>query len=267
MNPYLRLPKVPVLFGRMELILERCKGKRVLHLGCVDAGLLHERLRCGELMHQKLAEVSSELWGIDINADDISLLRDRGFNNLIVGDICHLDQIEIIWEKTFDVIVASEVMEHLQNPGLFLNGVRGLMVPGKTELIITVPNAFRIDTLIQLLHRVEYVHPDHHYWFSYHTITSLVQENGFGIEKVYVYSFQPVYLFATRIRKPSPGKKGYENRVEMKNTVSSLMSLVRGVLNYVRILPRSLMIAFLLKINPFFGDGIIIVARVNTHGI
>ena len=265
MNPYIRLPKVPVLRGRIELILEKCKGKRVLHLGCVDAGLVHERLRSGELMHQKLTEVASELWGIDINAKDVSFLRHQGFNNLIVGDICHLERIEILRGKEFDVIVASEVVEHLQNPGLFLDGVKSLMIPGKTELIITVPNAFRVDTLVRLFRRIEYVHPDHYYWFSYHTITNFLQKNGFEIEKVYVYFFQPLHLFKTSIRKLSPGKKVHKNGFE-RGKPTFPIALVRRVVNYVRSLPRSLTTAFLLRINPFFGDGIIIVARVNTHG-
>lgn len=190
MNPYIRLPKVPIVTGRQSFVISRCKGKKVLHLGCVDKGLLYERFSSGELLHQKLAEVSSELWGIDIDEDGISFLRSKGFNNLIVGDVCNLDKIPDLQEHIFDVIVASEIIEHLMNPGLFLEAVKKFMRPGHTELIVTVPNAFRLSTLIQLLHGVEYIHPDHNYWFSYATVTNLLKKAGFEIREVYVYSFE-----------------------------------------------------------------------------
>ena len=102
-------------------------------------------------MHQKLSDAANEIWGVDIDASGISYLSNKGFNNLIVADISKLDEIEIIQKQSFDVVVASEVIEHLQNPGLFLNSARSLMIPEKTEFIVTVPNAFRIDNLIWLL--------------------------------------------------------------------------------------------------------------------
>lgn len=267
MNPFIRLPKVPVVYGRIDLILERCKGKRVLHLGCVDTGLLCERLTRGELTHQKLAEVSNELWGIDINPEGISFLREQGFDNLITGDICHLNQIERLREKTFDVIVASEVMEHLQNPGLFLKGVTTLMRPGETELILTVPNAFRIDTFLRLFRRIEFIHPDHFYWFSYYTLTHFLQRNGFEIENVYVYSFQRIPRLPIGIRNRTQTKMPNEQRRPMGNLLSCDILFVKQLVNFLRSILKSFMIVFLLKINPFFGDGIIIVARVPPHGL
>jgi len=267
MNPFIQLPKVPVIYGRVDLILERCRGKRVLHLGCVDTGLINERLKGGELMHQKLAVVSNELWGIDINTEGISFLRDQGFDNLITGDICHLEQIERLRENTFDVIVASEVMEHLQNPGLFLKGVKTLMRPGVTELILTVPNAFRIDTLLRLFRRIEFIHPDHYYWFSYYTLTHFLQENGLGIENVYIYSFQRIPRLPIGIRNRSQWKNVSEQRGATGKMLSSGLLFVKRLGTYIRSLLKSCLIVFLLKINPFLGDGIIIVARVNPHGV
>ncbi len=85
MNPYIRLPKVQVVNGRQELIVNRCRDKKVLHLGCVDVGLLSERFPSGGLLHQQLAAVAGELWGVDIDTDGVSFLRSQGFNNLVVG--------------------------------------------------------------------------------------------------------------------------------------------------------------------------------------
>ncbi len=263
MNPYIRLPKIEVVYGRQEIILDRCRGKRVLHLGCVDEGYLGERFQRGELMHQRLATVSKELWGIDIHEKGIEYLRGKGFENLFVGDICAIDKIEAIQNKCFDTIVASEVMEHLQNPGLFLSSVRSLMVAGKTDLIVTVPNAFRMDTLLWLFHRIEYVHPGHHCWFSYGTITNLLRENRFTIEEAYVYSFNPISNVKVKIRGLH-ARKVKDEKKSIKKALSSSLRLLRKAVTDIRSLPKSLITLVLLKINPFWGDGVIIVARVHS---
>lgn len=260
MNPYIELPKVPILVGRHDFVLERCKGKRVLHLGCIDSGLLQERFSSGELLHQKLAKVATNLWGIDIDADGITFLRNHGFNNLMVGDVCNLDKIPELQNQHFEVIVASELIEHLMNPGLFLEAVKKLMIPGHTELIVTVPNAFRVSSLLQLLDGVEYIHPDHNYWFSYHTITNLLTKGGFEIKEVYVYSFSypkifPLSnLFGKRTSKYTPSSSS-----ETRFLPSSIWA--RGIL-YFKSLPRRLFIRFLYKKTPFFGDGVVVVAKI-----
>ncbi len=260
MNPYIRLPKVPTVHGRQEFILARCRDKRVLHLGCVDAGLLHERFQRGELMHQELTRVASELWGIDIDSEGISFLRSKGFDNVGVGDICELDRIEELQQKSFDAIVASEVIEHLLNPGLFLNSVKAVMIPGKTELIVTVPNAFRVGTLLSLLRGVEYVHPDHNYWFSYHTVTNLLRKCGFEVAQVLVYSFQTSRMPVGRAQGArGNGNQRNQDESELHPTPPYLH---HRALAYLRSLPRRLVVSVLYKTTAFWGDGIIIVARV-----
>lgn len=261
MNPYIKLPNVQIVNGRHELILKKCKNKCVLHLGCVDSGLLHEKFERGELLHQKLFNVADEIWGIDIDESGISYLSDNGFNNLIVGDICKLDEIEIIQNTSFDVVVASEVIEHLQNPGLFLNSVKTLMIPEKTELIVTVPNAFRIDTLLWLLRGIEYVHPDHNYWFSYHTATNLLRKNNYTISEVYVYNLVPVEIMPGRIRWIlNKKKRGVKNR-QVENEHIRSMSFVKLIFSYCKSFARRLIGSLLCKRTPFWGDGIILVTK------
>jgi 2-polyprenyl-3-methyl-5-hydroxy-6-metoxy-1,4-benzoquinol methylase len=263
MNPYIKLPRVQVLQGRHELVLSKCRGRRVLHLGCVDSGLVEERLGRGQLMHQNLYAITKEIWGVDIDDDGISYLKGQGFDNLIVGDICELDKIEILKNKSFDVILASEVIEHLQNPGVFLKSVKDLMKPQETELIVTVPNAFRIDTLIWLLRGIEFVHPDHNYWFSYHTATNLLRKNDFKILEVYVYSFQPLKIMPNRFYKNDKKQKRVDNKdsnLSHRHFPSSPLELISA---YIKSLPRRLIVPFLYKISPFWGDGIIIVTEIS----
>ncbi|MEM2146867.1 MAG: glycosyltransferase [Candidatus Jordarchaeaceae archaeon] len=235
-DPYIRLPGIQVVNGRHDFIVNRCSNKTVLHLGCTDSGLTLERFTSGELLHQKLAKVCRELWGIDTDSDGISFLQQYGFRNLIVGDVCYLHKIYDLREKIFDVIVASEIIEHLVNPGLFLDSVKDIMVPDYTELIVTVPNAYRVSTLSWLFKGVEYIHPDHKYWFSWHTITKLLSEMEFRIHEVYAYSFSPESIHIAM------------NELFDKNLLAE-----RDKLKHVI---------------PFFSDGFIIIAKsVNSKKV
>jgi len=261
MNPYIKLPRVPLVYGRQDFIVNRCKGRRILHLGCADSGLLHDRFERGDLTHQKLAAVSKELWGVDLDEKGIEYLRHQGFDHLLVGDICSLDTLELLRARTFDTIVASEVIEHLKNPGLFLDGVRKLMIPGETELIVTVPNAFRIDTLFWLFRGVELVHPDHYYWFSYYTARHFLEMGGLMVGEVFVYSFNPKRILTWRTRA-SDKRIGKESGTSHGTArISERRSFFEKVSGCFWTVLKRLLSSLLLRKTPFWGDGIILVAR------
>lgn len=260
MKPYFHLPKVPIIKGRQDFVIERCRGKKVLHLGCVDSGYLQKKLERKELLHQKLYNVSAELWGVDIDTAGISLLREQGFENLLVGDVHYIDRLLQLKEQRFDIIVATEILEHLMNPGLFLKAIQKVMVPEHTELIISVPNAFGLSRLFHLLRGVEFVHPDHNFWFSYYTLINLLKKSGLEVQEVYVYSYQGVptilpyrllYLFRKKGVKTSSAN--YE--------VGTSFNIITDTLNYLKSLPKRLLAKFLFSKTPFWGDGIIVVCK------
>jgi predicted TPR repeat methyltransferase len=259
-NPYITLPKVPILTGRQDFIIERCRGRKVLHLGCVDTGLISERLASGEHMHQRLAVVASEIWGIDIDEEGINILKDYGFENLYVGDICYLEKIREIQGEEFDVILATEVIEHLMNPGLFLESVKTIMIPNHTELIISVPNAFRIANLLKLFFRnIEYIHPDHNYWFSYYTITNLIRKSGMEVKEVYVYSLEERDLLPEGIRFFFAKRKG--NPAKPQRAEKSILTNLKELGDFIGSLPRRLLVNYLYAKSSFWGDGIIVVCK------
>lgn len=269
MNPYTPLPNVPLLRGRESIVLDKCKDKQVLHVGCVDTGLLHDRFAQGQLMHQKLQKVSNILWGMDINAEGIQFLQEKGFQNLFVADATELHTIESWRDVIFDVIVTSEVVEHLSNPGLFFESVKHIMKPGHTELIVTVPNAFRIDTLLWLLKGIEFNHPDHNYWFSYLTISNLVRKNGLAIREMYVYSFQSRLSGWKNIKEYAnpellaPSASSERQIISRQSRLQG--SLFRLVLGYFRTIPKRLLVSYLYRKTPFWGDGLIVVCGLDAN--
>jgi len=171
---------------RYDYIIEMCRDKRVLHLGCVDSGLTGKKIRAGKFLHEKIKSISGELWGVDIDMEGINLLKSMNYTNLIFGDVENLQGVEGLRGKEFDIIIASELIEHLSNPGLFLASLKPYF-SGNTLLIITTPNAQKITDIKYRLKGYELVHPDHNFWFSYRTLKSLLEKNGYKIIDAAVY--------------------------------------------------------------------------------
>jgi len=162
--------------GRIDPLVEICQDKDVLHLGCTDAGLTKERLDKGLLLHDRLQRVAKSLWGLDIDKEGIEFLQSRGFKNLIQ---CDLQFLDIIRMPHFDVVVCSEVLEHLSNPGIVLDNIRTL---DADKFIFTVPNGMK-------WRLQENAHPDHNWWSSPQTIRQLLGKHGFVVEYVDGYAF------------------------------------------------------------------------------
>jgi 2-polyprenyl-3-methyl-5-hydroxy-6-metoxy-1,4-benzoquinol methylase len=114
---------------RFEFLMSRARNKKVLHIGCADGHL-----------HRFLGSVASELWGVDLSEERIADMRRVGYRNIYQGDAEQLQRIPELRGQHFDAIIAGEMIEHLNNPGLFLDGCRFLS-SANTEVIITTPNA------------------------------------------------------------------------------------------------------------------------------
>ena len=96
-NPHLfRVPKVTTVTGRMDFVLDRCKGKKVLHLGCVDEGLTEERIESRELLHFKLISIAAEVRGVDISEEYLSYARESLIGGRSVDEAEEIESIEEI---------------------------------------------------------------------------------------------------------------------------------------------------------------------------
>jgi 2-polyprenyl-3-methyl-5-hydroxy-6-metoxy-1,4-benzoquinol methylase len=179
----INLPQTGIC-SRMDLFRRDLIGKRVLHVGCTDWPFTKEKLLCGELLHQILAGICSELHGMDIEKDAIEMMQQSGIPNLNIVSIYNLSEAPPFIEKKFDAVVVSEVIEHLANPGLALGAIRDFILKtnSQCEVIFTIPNYqnFFINILVGLRSK-ECVHYDHKYYFSYRTFRALLEACSFEV--------------------------------------------------------------------------------------
>jgi 2-polyprenyl-3-methyl-5-hydroxy-6-metoxy-1,4-benzoquinol methylase len=165
---------------RMQLIGDYIGTGVVLDIGCVDSrpsqGKTAERLRTRpNLLFRQIREVNSQLTGVDIDADGIEILRQSGYQ--VICDNAETMDLD----QKFDVIVAGEVIEHLENPGAFLRNLREHLAPGG-HLVITTPNPFYAKQTWKIWrHGQPSVHEDHTCWFDPLTLGQLLERTGFEL--------------------------------------------------------------------------------------
>lgn len=174
---------------RLDLIRDYCRGKSVLHLGCTNYPYTEEAIANEMLLHFELEKIASEIYGFDADQQGLEILARNGCSNLYSADLESLENAPVA--RTFEVIVAGEIIEHLNNPGLFLNGIKRFMNPD-SRLLITTINAycamrFAVYALRGRGGINEFVHPDHVAYYSYSTLRLLLSRHNFEVEKFLFY--------------------------------------------------------------------------------
>ncbi len=185
---YLLPSDIKIIPDRQAFLVELCKDKNVLHLGCVDTGLTDKAIDKGNFLHAKIAQVAKKVIGIDNNADGLKGLEARKGSN---EEFLCMNIEKLCVEKIYgniDIVIAGEVLEHLSNVGGFLEGAVEILKKFNAVMAITVPNAYSIRHLNAVKNGTEVVHPDHNFYFSCATVSALMRKYKLVVKKTYVYN-------------------------------------------------------------------------------
>lgn len=164
-------------------ILNICKGKKVLHLGAVGFTDLTDVDRINNFpntLHYKLSNVANVI-GIDYSKSVIDMLSRNGINNIIYGNVEELEKVHL--NETFEVIVVGDLIEHLANPGLLLNGMKRFC-DENTRIIITTPNAFGLLNFIRYFFNRFKEGDEHVMTFNTQNISNLVSRFNYKIVSI-----------------------------------------------------------------------------------
>lgn len=167
---------------RLEMILKHCRNRRVLHIGCCDyLELTYVKYKSCTSLHDHVAEAASECVGIDIFAETASNVHDRDFKfkNIIALDVMNHTFPELILSQTWDVVLLSEVIERLSNPCEFLRRLHRKLNECSRYLLLTAPNAFRLNNFRKLRRGMEHVSSDQYFWFTPYTLAKVLTDAGF----------------------------------------------------------------------------------------
>jgi SAM-dependent methyltransferase len=119
-----------------EYLLALCRDREVLDLGCVGHAV---RVDDPQWLHGRIRGTARRLVGVDIDESGVQALRARGFDVRCV-DVSDPPPAELV-DAPFDVVVASEIIEHMSSPQHLMSFARHVLKPDGV-LVVTSPNPF-----------------------------------------------------------------------------------------------------------------------------
>jgi 2-polyprenyl-3-methyl-5-hydroxy-6-metoxy-1,4-benzoquinol methylase len=143
-------------------------GKNVLDLGCAVG------YRKPDWMHKSIKEVAKSIYGIDLDAKSVAEIQKMGY------DVGNYNAQDFELNRKFDLIHAGELIEHLDNFRGFLSCAKNHLAPGGL-LLITTPNALRINNAIYSVLGGLRVNAEHTCWFCETTLSALLDRMGFEV--------------------------------------------------------------------------------------
>jgi len=150
-------------------------ARSLLELGCGEAGLgalVKERQKC-------------RVVGIELDAEAAAIARKK-IDDVYTGDVRHI--VELLHDR-FDCIVASEIIEHVDDPWSMLAELRRVTAPGG-RLIISIPNLANASIINDLLHnRFDYTYigiacAGHLRFFTRASIEDMLAIAGWRVEAI-----------------------------------------------------------------------------------
>ncbi|MFT4709497.1 MAG: 2-polyprenyl-3-methyl-5-hydroxy-6-metoxy-1,4-benzoquinol methylase [Planctomycetota bacterium] len=151
---------------------------RVLDVGCVDARPDREsskaRVRDNEKhIFRHVADHNPHVHGIDLDPAGVSYLQSEGYSCEVANAI----ELDLEGRK-FDVILATEIIEHVEDPGRFLRSIASHLAPGG-KLVVTTPCPFYSAQIGKVWRKGRPdVHEEHVMWFDPITLARLVTRVG-----------------------------------------------------------------------------------------
>jgi 2-polyprenyl-3-methyl-5-hydroxy-6-metoxy-1,4-benzoquinol methylase len=120
--------------SRDAWLVAETAGQRVIHMGCADhIELIDRKRKAGNYLHDALTANCSVVVGVDVNEAALDEMKRNGIEGLFT-----VDQFDK--KRAFDVMVVSDVIEHVGNVANFLADLKKYNCK---KYIFTTPNAYR----------------------------------------------------------------------------------------------------------------------------
>lgn len=209
----MRGPETIVHETRWQFLRPHVEARTVLDIGPAELVGTMNRHKMERWLHARIASVAKSVVGLERDADQVQALRALDF------DIRQGDAETFALDQRFEVVFAGELVEHLSNPGSFLERAREHLVAGG-RLVLTTPNRFSIQTFYRVLRTGKVPTYDkpiakHVLYFDADALRSLLARHGFREIRIgYVRwvgepSRRPLArllnTFAARLRPPLSG--------------------------------------------------------------
>lgn len=148
---------------------------KILEIGC-NVGSFRQNI-----------SIPCEYWGVEPLKKAAEIAKTK-LDKVLVG---FYNQVENnIYDNYFDLIIANDVIEHIEQPWDFLYSIKKKMTEN-ASLVLSIPNVRYYGNLKELLYEKDWKYKDsgildstHLRFFTEKSIIRLLDESGFIIEKM-----------------------------------------------------------------------------------
>ncbi|WP_350279539.1 class I SAM-dependent methyltransferase [Kribbella sp. HUAS MG21] len=168
-------------------IAEFVPSGKVLEVGCGYGYFLQCALEAGY-----------DAYGIDVAPTAVKWASERLPDRVFCG---LLEEVPQIQDQQYDVIFGSHLIEHLTEPGAFLERAGRLLRPGGLIVLVT-PNIRSLLSRASGRRWVSYKIPEHVSYYDPRTITDLLNRSGYSVRAVdSAYQYYALPFVASRVRE------------------------------------------------------------------
>ena len=160
---------------RLNLIKPYINNKEILDFGPGD---ISDRYYA-----KYIKKYSKSYTAVELNKIRAKNLLSKGFD----VKIGNCEKVKL--NKKFDIIIAGDLIEHLDNPGIFLKNCKShLKKSGK--IIINTPNAFSINRIIMAMLKLGKLkqHDEHTFLFTEQLLSLLFKRHGLKTIKIIYFN-------------------------------------------------------------------------------
>lgn len=165
------------IFEPLISILKNRKSCKILDLGCGNGSFAN-----------KLIELGFDVYGVDASESGIAIAKQKNASRFFCYDLTS-DSIPVeIANIPFDIIVSTEVIEHVYSPESFMQLCSKILMSGvNKEIILSTPyHGFLKNLVLSLTNKWdEHLNPNweggHIKFWSENTLTKLLSNNNFRV--------------------------------------------------------------------------------------
>lgn len=183
--------RVSFIIKCVESIRGNCQNLRILDLGCGDGWISYLLSPYGDVVGTDFAPTTLDTARQKYGESVTFHLADPNYSHLGIGE-----------DTKFDIVVSSEVIEHVQNHDAFVKQIHNFLTIGG-HCILTTPNANVWEAYKQ--HKTPQPIEN---WLSPQELEEVFTQNGFVIQKhsgwvnwSYPYNLISVILGKSKVRK------------------------------------------------------------------
>lgn len=154
------------------------RKKLILDVGCGNGWLVNE-----------LIEMGFNAYGIDASESGIRIANNINHGRFFLHDVNIEELPSELCNKKFEVIISTEVIEHLYNPKKYIQFCKSILLNcGGGKLIITTPyHGYLKNLLMALVDKMDYHYSPlwiggHIKFWSKSTLIKLLTKEGFEVE-------------------------------------------------------------------------------------